>query len=57
MSIYRNEIGHLHHTKNTRDFRRAHMQGAMRLVLFGGRATESFGTRIKNALQRLLGRD
>lgn len=54
MTIIRNGIGHIKRVEQNRDWRRAHLQGARRLVETGKRTPESFGLRMRNALLRLF---
>ena len=52
MTVKRNGYGQIKRTEQNRDFRRAHLRGAAKLVANGNRLPESFGTRMKNALLR-----
>ena len=54
VTIKRDWKGHLKHVERNRDFRRAHLMGAIRRVEAGKAAPENFGTRMKNALLRFL---
>ena len=52
MTTRRDGFGRIKRTEGTRSIRRAHLQGAVKLVAAGNRLPESFGTRMKNALLR-----
>ena len=52
MSVRRNEYGAIKRTEQNRDWRRAHLQGAVRLVEAGKRTVDSFGARMKAAVLR-----
>ena len=54
MSIRRNEYGAIKRTEQNRDWRRAHLQGAVRMVNEGKREVGSFGARMKAAVLRFF---
>ena len=54
MTIKRDWKGHLKHIERNRDFRRAHLMGAIRRVNQGKAEPENFGTRMKNAMLRFF---
>lgn len=54
MSAKRDGFGRIKRTADNRDYRRAHLQGAFRLVVSGQRKPESFTGRIGAAIRRLF---
>ena len=54
VTIKRDWKGHLKHSKPNRDFRRAHAQGAARLVAQEKRETSDFGVRMRGLLGRIF---
>ena len=56
MSVHRNGIGQVKRAESNRDWRRAHLQGAVRLVEDGKRDVQSFGERMKAAVLRFFAR-
>ena len=54
MTVHRNGIGQIKRAESNRDWRRAHLQGAFRMVTENKRTPESFGTRMRAALYRFF---
>lgn len=52
MSVHRNGAGQIKRTTGTRSNRRAHLQGALRLIDQQKRAVESFKGRMLSMLRR-----